>query len=325
MQKIKDKPKTQGLLPDISGVYDNAYVKEELKNPTIFAEDEKQKPVKNEPTKKMSIFNSAGSSNSYDGLSANSNLINKFHHPQHGSFMNSVGAVSELNQYNKTSSNSNLNLYFNSTNSCNINSYGCNSNQMKAYNSQSNHFMSASNSMRQNQVMNGYNTYNTSNIPHSLHKNPIKLMSNSGSNEKKEYEEIAINTPSSKFDAFLKNFNSKKDDKTEDTSPDTNLDHASKIKLQSYDRSFSMYKSQRIPLYSKLNLKLEDSKSSFNEIPDLVYQIINKKLHNTKDDANTLNKYNSYDNSNIRTRVSSKLEGEWEEYLKKTNPEEFDN
>lgn len=100
------------------------------------------------------------------------------------------------------------------------------------------------------------------------------------------------------------------------------------------------YNSQRVPLYSKLNLKLEDnstynesltSDKSLNEIPDFVYKLFDSKLKSNKkfsynsNLSNTIVKFSSTQNKNNNTLFNSNKDTEWEQYLKKTNPEEFNS
>jgi hypothetical protein len=95
------------------------------------------------------------------------------------------------------------------------------------------------------------------------------------------------------------------------------------------------YNSQRVPLYSKLNLKLEENDEKENEIPLIVRNILDLKISSSSknnikleldDDSSTFNdflskenivKFNSY---NKEKKLSS-LDIEFLKYLKKSNPD----
>ena len=263
------------ILPSILSVYENSYVKNELKN-----ENFKLFNSNNPPPHKGSF---SYSTNKHD--SSKSMIL-----------VNNV----PVNQFNYNSSNS-----------------------QKFYTSNTNkQYQNFNNQMLINNInFNApFKLYNTSQIDYNhLSTLPNSDEKASNSNDK---EEGFLNKRSSKFDLLLNQNFSKK----EEAFKNDNLNDLQNTR---------QYNSQRIPLYSKLNLKLEENDENENEIPLIVRNILDLKISSSSknnikldfdDKSSTFNdflskenivKFNSY---NKEKKLSS-LDIEFLKYLKKSNPD----
>lgn len=128
------------------------------------------------------------------------------------------------------------------------------------------------------------------------------------------------NNPSSQFDKFLSNF------KIESANTESMSTGESKD-LKEAERN---YNSQRAPLHSKLQIKLENNEFPENELPAIIKKIIDSKLKaQSKPESiilkDSTKKYNSHSNLSVPQGIMSKYEQEWLLYLQSANADEFSN